>query len=201
MRRLLFVAALIMAAVLASTAQGAVSVADLQANDVVFDTGVTRSADERARLQAAADDLRAKGFPTKFVVVATGTKQLDSVAAGLRKGLADTIGVDNIDAVLVLGNRQLGINADVFQSERDEAFRAEVDTLRSDDIAGTINVANRLQAFDEAGALPGSTSEATSDDGIAWWLIALIVVGAVAAIAAAFLARRAAKRGAADQAD
>jgi hypothetical protein len=201
MRRLLIVAALITAGVLATTAHGAVSVADLQANDVVFDTGVTRSADERAQLQAAADDLRAKGFPTKFVVVATGTKNPDAVAADLRKGLADTIGIDNIDAVLVLGNRQLGISADVFQSERDEAFQAEVDTLRSDDIAGTINVANRLQAFDAAGALPGSASEESSGDGLAWWLIALIVLGAVAAIVAAFLARHAAKRGAADQAD
>jgi hypothetical protein len=196
MRRVVIVAAFLVACLVAPAAHAAVSVADLQANDVVFDAGVTRSAEDRARLQSAADELRAKAFPTKFVVVSTGPKSLDKVAFDLRAGLAKKIGVDNIDAVLVLGNRQLGINADVFQSERDQAFQAEIDTLRSDDIAGTINVANRLQAFDEAGALPGD-KPAKSDGGISAWIIALIVVAGIAVIAGAFLARRAAKRGAA----
>lgn len=199
MRRLAIAAVLLVAGLLVPTAHAAVDVADLQASDVVFDTGVTRSADDRARLQTAADELGAKGFPTKFVVVATGPTNLDKLAFDLRAGLAKKIGVDNIDAVLVLGKRQLGISADVFQSERDKAFQAEIDTLRSDDIAGTIAVANRLQAFDQAGALPGDASSAESDGGLPWWIIALIVVGAIAVIVGAFLARRAAKRGAARQ--
>jgi hypothetical protein len=200
MRRFLILAVVAVTCLMAPAANAAVSVADLQANDVVFDAGVTRSAEDRARLQSAADELRAKAFPTKFVVVATGPKNLDEVASDLRGGLAKKIGVDNIDAVLVLGNRQLGISADVFQSERDQAFQAEVDTLKSDDIAGTINVAKRLQAFDQAGALPGD-NPAESDGGISAWIIALIVVAAVAVIAGAFLARRAAKRGAAREAE
>ncbi len=196
MRRVLILAAFAVACLVAPAAHAAVSVADLQAGDVVFDTGVTRSAEDRARLQSAADELRAKAFPTKFVVVATGPKNLDKLAFDLRAGLAKKIGVDNIDAVLVLGNRQLGINADVFQSERDQAFQAEIDTLRSDDIAGTINVAKRLQAFDQAGALPGD-KPAKSDGGFPVWAIILIVLGGLAVVAV-FLVRRAVRRNAAD---
>jgi len=200
MRRLVIAAALLLAGLLVPAAHAAVGVADLQASDVVLDTGVTRTAEDRARLQSAADELRAKTFPTKFVVVATGSKNLDEIAGDLRKGLAAKVGIDNIDAVLVLGVRQLGISADVFPSERDQAFQAEIDTLRSDDIAGTINVAKRLQAFDEAGALPGDTTT-ESGDGISAWIIALIVVAAAAVIVGAFIARRAAKHGAAREAE
>lgn len=197
MRRLAILAAALVACLAAPAAHAAVTLAELQASDVVFDTGVERSSADRARLQRAADELKAKSFPTKFVVVARGPRNLDRYAFDLRKTLAEKVGVDNIDAVLVLGNRQLGISADVFENERDKAFKAEIATLRSDDIAGTINVANRLQAFDQAGALPGDTPERKSDDGVAWWIILVIGILAAGAVVVVVLARRAAKRGAA----
>jgi hypothetical protein len=191
-------AALLVAGLVAPAAHAAVTAADLQQSDVVFDTGVTRSDEDRARLQSAADELRAKSFPTKFVVVASGPANLDKLAFELRRDLAEKIGgIDDIDAVLVLGKRQLGISADVFDSERQQAFQAEVDTLRSDDIAGTINVAKRLQAFDEAGALPGDTSQTPADDGLPGWAIALIAAAGLVVIGVVvFLIRRAVKHGA-----
>lgn len=196
MCRLMILVALIVAAVGASAGHGAVSVADLRAGDVVFDDGANRPAADRERLQRAADALRAKGFPTKFVVMATAPKDPDRVAADLRKGLAREVGIGNIDAVLVLGHRTLGISANVFQSERSAAFQAEVATLKTDDIAGTINVANRLQQFDEAGALPGETVTKKSDSGVPAALIGVLAAVLVGGLVAIFLIRRAVKRGA-----
>jgi len=194
MRRSAILAALVVAAFASSVGHAAVSVVDLRANDVVFDDGVNRPDADRERLQRAADSLRGKKFPTKFVVVAKTSKDLDQVAAELRKGLADEVGIQSIDAVLVLGSRELGINADVFDSERVTAFQAEVATLRTDDIAGTINIANRLQKFDEAAALPGDDSSTSPGGGFSGWVIAALVAVGLAGVVGVVLARRAAKR-------
>ena len=160
----------------------------------MFDTGVTRSAEDRAPAAKRCGRAPREDVSHEVRRRGDGTEELDKLAFDLRAGLAKKIGVDNIDAVLVLGNRQLGINADVFQSERDQAFEAEIDTLRSDDITGVINVAKRLQAFDQAGALPGD-KPAKSDGGFPIWAIILIVLGGLAVVGV-FLVRRAVRRNA-----
>lgn len=196
MRRVVILVALIVAALGASAGHGAVSVADLRANDVVFDTGVSRPDADRARLQSAADELRGKSFPTKFVLLARAPKDIDHLAATLRGGLGRQIGIDKIDAVLVLAPHQLGISADVFDSERTAARQDGVPALRADDIAGVILVADRLQQFDKAGALPGADTS-TSGGGVSAWLIAVLAAAGLAGVVAVVLARRAAKRSAA----
>ena len=195
MRRVpIILIALVVAALVPTAARADVNATDLKTNDVVFGVGVSRPAGERAKLQAAADALRAKSFPTKFVVVAGAPKDIDAKAAELRRGLAKQVGIDNIDAVLVLAPHRLGVSADVFDSERATAVQDAIATLKTDDIAGTILVANRLQQFDQAGALPGDTSTKSTGGGIPGWLIAIIVLAALAVIVGAVLARRAAKR-------
>src|SRR3990172_3478908 len=99
MRRFAILAALVVAGFASSVGHAAVSVADLRTNDVVFDDGVNRPDADRERLQGAADSLRGKEFPTKFVVVAKTSKDLDQVAAELRRGLVDEVGIQGIDAV------------------------------------------------------------------------------------------------------
>lgn len=208
MRRLtLCLVALVPAALgLVPVANAAVQVADLRAADVVFDDGVTRPAADRERLQQTARDLGGKGFRTKFVVVSDKVDDIDALANTLRKGIGEAA----VEAVLVLGPRQLGVDAKVFDCEKNLAFDAEVATLRTDDLQGTINVAKRLQEYHEAQALRDSDCKeidgpTTTDDGVSTGLIALIAVVVVAGIAGFLLARRAAKRGesrrAADQAD
>ena len=150
MRRLPILVALLAGLLMPSLGHAAASVADLRANDVVFDAGVNRPAADRERLQSAADELRGKSFPTKFVVVARAPKNIDALAATLRRGLAKQVGIDNIDAVLVLAPHQLGVNADVFETERATAVQEALPTLKTDEIAGTILLANRLQQFDAA---------------------------------------------------
>lgn len=197
MRSFVILAALVVAAFASSVGHTAVSVADLRAADVVFDDGVNRPDADRERLQRAADSLRGKEFPTKFVVVGKTSKDLDRVAAELRKGLADEVGIQSIDAVLVLGSRELGIAADVFDSERVAAFQAEVETLRTDDISGAINIAKRLQKFDEEAALPGDDSSTSTGGGFSGLVIAALVAVGLAGLVGVILARRMAKRSAA----
>lgn len=194
MRRVPILIVLALAALVPTVARADVSAADLRANDVVFGAGVNRSAGDRERLQAAADGLREKRFPTKFVVVAGAPKDIDAQAATLRRELAKQVGIDNVDAVLVLTPHRLGVSADVFDSERATAVQDAIATLKTDDIAGTILVANRLQQFDQAGALPGDTATTSTGGGISGWIIAVIVLVALAVLVGIVLARRAAKR-------
>lgn len=195
MRRLRLLFALLAAGLVAPAAtHAAVTVDQLQASDVVFDTGVALGDADRARLQAAADDLKAKEFPTKFVVVAQRPKDLDVLAKDLRDGLALRIGLDQIDGVFVLGPRELGIAADAFDQEKLDAFNAERDTLRADGVQGMINVANRLQALDAAGALPGDP-DPPKKGGFSAAIIGLLIAAGVAGLIAMMLARRTARRG------
>jgi hypothetical protein len=205
MRRLTLVLALVLAtAGFASTAQGAVIAADLRTADVVFDKGVQRSDADRQRLEQTARDLAAKGFRTKFAVVANHVDKIDALARQLRKG----VGESAVEAVLVLGPRQLGVDAKVFACEKRLAFDAEVATLKTDDLQGTINVANRLQAFNQAQVLRdadckdvgGPTTKKTGG-GVPTWLIALLVGVGLVGVAGFMLARRAAKRAEARRAD
>ena len=185
--------------VVGGVAAAAVDVASLRTADVVIEDGAPYGTAERDRLQSAADDLRARDFPVKFVVLAKAAANADITAARLRGDLAREIGEDKVDAVFVLGPRQLGIAGTVFQSERLKAFEDERATLERDPIQGTINVAKRLQdcdaiaAIDEpCGRLDGRTAKG---GGLSGGLIALLIgVLAVGVLAFSF-ARRAAKRG------
>ena len=197
MRRLILclVSLLLAALGLVPVANAVVEVADLRAADVVFDEGVTRPAADRERLQQTARDLGGKGFRTKFVVVPAKVDDIDALANTLRKGIGEAA----VEAVLVLGPRQLGVDAKVFDCEKVLAFEAEVATLRTDDVQGTINVANGLQEYHEAQALRDADCKeidgpTTTDDGVSAGLIALIAVVVVAGIAGFLFARRAAKR-------
>lgn len=204
MRRLLL--AIVLAVTAASLAFGAVTAADLRNADVVFDEGVTRPAADRERLEATSRDLGTQGFRTKFVVVANRVDDIDGLARELRKG----VGEANVEALLVLGPRQLGVDAKVFDCEQQLAFDAEVATLRTDDVQGTINVANRLLEFNKAQALrdadcneiDGPTKES---DGVSKVLIAALVgvglVGIVAIVLVRRAVNRAEKRRLADQPD
>ena len=197
MRRLIFVLTLLLtAAGFTSAAQGAVTAAQLRTANVVFDAGVQRSDADRTRLEQTARDLGAKGFRTKFAVVATHIDNIDAVARQLRKELGDSA----VEAVLVLGPRQLGVDAKVFACEKQLAFDAEVATLRTDDLQGTINVANRLQAFHQVGALRDSNCKdiggptTKKSGGFPTWLIALLIAVGIVGVAGFMLARGAAKR-------
>ena len=175
---------------------GAVDAADLRQVDVVFDTGVQRPDADRQRLQQTARDLGSKGFRTKFVVVPDKVDDIDGLAKQLRKDMGEAA----VEAVLVLGPRQLGVDAKVFDCEKRLAFDAEVATLRTDDVQGTINVANRLQEFHKAQALRDADCKdlegptTTADDGVSAGLIAILGGIGLVGIAAFLLARRAAKR-------
>lgn len=197
MRRLTLTITLVLASLgFASGALATVSGADLAKADVVFDTGVTRSDADRQRLDQTARELGGQGFRTKFVVVPNRVDQIDALARRLRK----EVGESAVEAVLVLGPRQLGVDAKVFACEKQLAFDAEVATLRTDDLQGTINVARRLQEFHKAQVLRDSDCKdiggptKKADGGISAGLIALLVgVGLFGAVGVLF-ARRAAKR-------
>jgi len=206
MRRLPLLVLLAALAALAPVAAGAVTAKDLTTKNVVFDTGVARPAGDLTRLETAAADLAAKGFPTKFVVLATALPGMDREARLLRRGLARALGPDAVDAVLVLAPHQLGVDAKVLNCERRLAFEAEVPTLKTDDIQGTINIARRLQGYDAQQALRDSNCNeiepATgSGGGRRGLLIGVLVAAGLLVALAAVLARRAATRGAADETD
>ncbi len=197
MRRLtLFLTLALVAAGCTSTAWGAVTAADLRSADVVFDTGVQRPDVDRQRLEQTSRDLGSKGFRTKFVVVANHVDKIDVLARQLRKD----VGESAVEAVLVLGPRQLGIDAKVFACEKQLALDAEFATLQIDDVQGTINVANRLQAFNKAQVLRDSDCKdvggptENADGGISKLLISVLVGVGLVGLVGFLLARRAAKR-------
>ena len=195
MRRAIAYALLLVAVIGVAVANGAVTARELRDTDVFFEAGVTRSDDDRARLQSAADELSGQGFPTKFVVVAERPADPDALARTLRKDL----GEGTTSAVLVLGPRALGVDAKVFDCEQQLAFDAEVATLRSDDVQGTINVARRLKEFVEIGALRDEKCNEidgpTKDSGFPTWAIVLMAAAGAAGIVAVVLIRRAVKKG------
>jgi hypothetical protein len=195
MRRAIALVFLLVAAIGAAGARAAVTAEDLRDAEVFVEQGVTRPDRDRVRLQAAADELAGKGFPTKFVIVAKKPADADGLARMLRTDLGES----TVSAVLVLGPRVLGVDAKVFDCEQRLAFDAEVDTLRRDDVQGTINVAGRLQEFAEAGALRDSECKEiagpTKDSGFPVWAIVLLAAAGVAGVVAIVLIRRAVARG------
>ena len=187
----------------ASMAAATVTADQLKTTDVVFDEGVTRSDADRQRLLETSRALGEQGFRTKFVVVPNRVDDIDGLARQLRKGIGDPA----VEAVLVLGPRQLGVDAKVFACEQTLAFDAEVATLRTDDVQGTINVATRLQQFNKAGVLRdndcndigGPTTDAgEKNNGLR---IALLAALGGAVLVGIFMVRRSIKRNAKQHAD
>ncbi len=194
MRSFRWVMSLVALLAMAPSAVAAVTADALADADVVVDSDATLSDGDRQRLQGAADDLKAKGFPVKFVITETSDSNRDLTAAKLRSDLGKKLGsIDNIDGVFIIAPRQLGIDADVFPQEKQAAFEAERSTLTDDPIAGTINIAKRFQKLDEAALLPG---EKLPEESFNWLLFivlpALLILGGLFAI---FRIRRAVARG------
>ncbi len=184
MRSLRWVTSFVAVLVMAPFAVAAVTADALADADVVVDSGATLSDGDRQRLQSAADELTAKGFPVKFVVTEAADAEGDLTAAKLRAELGKKLGsIDNIDGVFIIAPRQLGIDADVFPREKQEAFDAERSTLAGDPIAGTINIAKRFQKLDEAALLPG---EKLPEKSFNWLLLvvlpAVLILGGLFAI-------------------
>jgi hypothetical protein len=193
--------ALIAAAAIAPVAAAAVGVGSLTGSDVASETGASRPAADIARLQAAAEGLAAQGFPTKFAVIAKPVADMDREAARLRQGLARTLGPDAVDAVVVIAPHRVGVNAHVLDCERGLAVQAEAQTVKSDDIQGAINIARRLQAYDQQQALRDANcnevelkSSGGSGGGKKGLLIVLLVAGVLLIGAIVFFARRASRQ-------
>jgi hypothetical protein len=127
-----------------------VTPAELAASDVVIEPGVTISDADRQRLVDAARELRSRGVPTKFVVVANRPVNPNVTARELRKA----IGFNGNVLVLSRSPQSLGIaSGSVPDAEIQSAFNSSVPELRADPIGGTIAVAERLS---EAAASAGS---------------------------------------------
>lgn len=177
--------------------QAAVTAGQIMDTPVVVDHGATLSDADRALLEASATDLGSaeKTFPTRYVIVAAppAKESMDEMALRLRVGMAKKVGIDNIDGVVVLAPRAIGISADAFKAEIADAEQKELTTLKEHPAQGAVNIMNRLQAADAAGAL--QVGEKAPDDGVSAWV--WIVGGVVLALGviAFVLARRAAKRG------
>ena len=185
---------------------------ELTASDVVVEPGSTISDADRQRLEEAARELRDRGAPTKFAVVANRPQDPPRFAQDLRRGA----GFSGNVLVLVPSTRTLGIGSGIPNPVIDDVFNRSIPDLRADPIGGTIAVAGRLADAATSASLPpsalppesgqgfdeGAGSEESSDGG-GWGAapvaVPLILAGGVGVLA---LARRSTRRRAeADLAD
>ncbi|MDX6410063.1 MAG: hypothetical protein QOE13_3134 [Gaiellaceae bacterium] len=135
------VALAVIAVVVAVQPAGAeIQPAELAASDVVIEPAATVTAEDRARLEAAARELRDRGTPTKFVVVAARPVNPPQTARDLRRA----IGFNGSVLVLSQSPRSLGIASGVPEPQIQEAFNSSVRQLQADPIGGMIAVAERL---------------------------------------------------------
>lgn len=196
--RLLLLVLMIVGVLAVPAAHGAVTAEQLIDTPVVVDEGATLDDADRALLEESVRDLEHpdKAFPTRYVIVAAapGTESMHEMARRLRAGIADRAGIDQIDAVVVLAPRAIGISADAFQAEIDDALVRERSVLMEHGAQGAINVVNHLQRADAAAALQLG-EQAPEEKGVALWV--WIAGGVVVAlgVAAMVLARRASARG------
>jgi hypothetical protein len=167
---------------------------ELAASDVVIEPAASVSAADRERLVQAARELRARGVPTKFVVVANRAVNPPQMAANLRQA----IGFNGHVLVLSQTPPSLGI-AGPPQKVIQEVFNRSVADLRADPIGGTIIVAQRLSEAASSASSSGESSEGGGGGGSGLVLVGLLLAGIVGFVA---LRRRAAHRRAeADLAD
>jgi hypothetical protein len=123
--------------------QAKVQPEEVAATDVVVEAGAPLADSDRARLEEAATRLRARGVPTRFVVVAT--RPPDTTAGEYARQLRRAAGVDGNLLVLFLSPGSLGLaSTRVPDTELDAAFAAERPRLAADSVGGTIAVADRL---------------------------------------------------------
>lgn len=176
-----------------------VDVATVASTPVVVAKGAELNDGDRALLEDSVRDLEqpGKAFPTRYVIVADtpSGESLDQMARSLRRDVAEKVGgIDNIDAVVLLAPRGIGISADAFQAEVDDALTQERSALMDHTAQGAVNVVNRLQQADANAALELG-EKAPDKGGVAPWV--WIVGGVVIAlgIVAMIFARRAAARG------
>ena len=196
----------------ARPAGAAVQPSELAASDLVVEPGASLSTGDRDRLAEAARQLRDRGAPTKFVILANRPDSPPRVASDLRRGA----GFSGTVLVLVPSTRSLGIASALPAAVRDDVFNRSLPDLRADPIGGTVTVAQRLADAATSGSLPpaalppgagqgaseGEGSGESSDGGGSG--SGLILVGLLLAGFVGFLAftRKAARRRAeADLAD
>ena len=193
--------AALLAVGIAAPVQAQVTPEELAAADVVIDPAATVSAEERGRLSAAAEDLRRRGAPTKFVILAQRPVNPPQLARDLRQ----SIGFNGNVLVLSQSPRSLGIASGRPGSSVQEAFDSELPRLQTDPVDGTIAVATRLAtapsgASDAPRAPAGGTAGGDEGGGgSGWLLLGLLALGGFGLVA---LMRRAGRRQAeADEGD
>jgi hypothetical protein len=203
MRKLRIPLALVLAAlaalVSAASAAALVDLAAVAAGPVAVESGAPLSAGDRARFEAAAASLAQQGTPTKFVVLRTKPSDAQGYADSLRRKLGYR------GDILVLSPRNLRISSPLRTRDVQAAFDAELSTLQSDPVGGTIAVANRLSAIrtngggapaapEPSGAGPGSGSGSGSGDSGSGSgggaLLGILLLGGGAVAVAAVISRR-----------
>ena len=117
-----------------------VTPAQVSASDVVIDVDASVSPGDQQRLEQAARDLRAKGVPTKFVVVGQRPVNPPATARSLRLA----IGFNGNVLVLSQSPRSLGIASGVRAATIQKVFEAGVPKLQADPVGGAILVGNNL---------------------------------------------------------
>jgi hypothetical protein len=178
---------------------------EVAASDVVIEGVASISADERDRLETAARNLRSRGAPTKFVVVAA--RPLDPVQTA--RDLRRAIGFNGSVLVLSQSPRSLGIASGLPEAAISAAFNSSRSGLQADPVDGTITVAERLASAgtrDPAGSgvEPGGQVGQAEPDRGGEAVSGLLLVGLIVAAFVAFLSfskRSARRRAEADLAD
>jgi hypothetical protein len=177
------------------------------ASDVVIESAASVSADGRDRLETAARNLRSRGTPTKFVVVAARPLNPVQTARDLRRA----IGFNGSVLVLSQSPRSLGIASGISETAIQAAFNSSQSQLRADPVDGTISVAERLASAAVPGPVAGSggvepggqVGQAEPDRG-GEVVSGLLLVGLIVAAFVGFLSfskRSARRRAEADLAD
>jgi hypothetical protein len=140
-----------------------VSPTELAASDVVIEPGASVSDADRQRLVEAARELRSRGVPTKFVVVANRPVNPPQTARDLRRAIAFNGNV----LVLSLSPNNVAIDSALPAAVRQKAFEDSVADLRADPITGTIALAERLTEAAASASSGGAAGapERSGDDG------------------------------------
>ena len=193
-----FALAALVSLTVAASAFALVDLASVALSDVAVESGASLSTEGRTRLETAAADLLGRGTPVKFVVLSAKPADGQAYAVSLRRKLSYP------GDILVLSPGNLRIASSLRTADVQAAFEAEKPTLRSDPVAGTIAVAERLSALHGggngsgigSGAAPGGQSDSGGGGGGGGSaLLGLVVLGGGVIAAGALIVRRR-KRGA-----
>ncbi|MGD9695259.1 MAG: hypothetical protein AB7V42_06315 [Thermoleophilia bacterium] len=164
--------------------------------DVAVERGAPLTARGLSRLSASASALKARGAPTKYVVLASRPNDPVAYAESLRRAVGAEWNV------LVLAPNYLSYATGLDGSAARQARSAEQSTLREDAVAGTIAVAERFADLSGSAGAPDAEGSQGSDSGTSTGtvlLILLLLAGAGIGLAL-WLSRRSAKKRIADSA-